>query len=215
MSPINVTATQESFINMAKMAEVKLVFKDRNKNVPNFWALMNLYGERYLAKVFVNPLHGLPSLMRNKFDCWGNQVRQEVHIKEDLTAAMNIGSKVELIETLLQLGVDQEFIKKFKTVKTSELKELVNDQDGLDKLESDQIVLRLTTKNDLIKVPVKVDIAKGLYTEVKVGVTQQPHTPNLNYHVTLDTRAAFEKSEEAFLDELAKLRIKVLLGAGC
>lgn len=89
----------------------------------------------------------------NGYNCHQNNFNTN-----DGDVRIDIGSKANLVKALVAFGIDEKMVSKLKTVRASELRELI-DQSPVKADETEEvseILLRLTQKNDKVEFVTKV-----------------------------------------------------------
>jgi hypothetical protein len=130
----------------------------------------------------------------------------------DGAGVIQVDSKAKLVEVLTTLGVTKEQLKQIKTIKTSELRELVADG-GTPNDEIETIVMRLQKKNDSIKLSIEENkaVTNNAYTGVRVEVSES-YNHQLLYTVIVDCRDYLAVQAGEYRQQIISTGARLLTG---
>lgn len=203
------TADISTLVHLIEKAKIDFVFeaKQHNSGMPIFTALCPVGEQSFLVRTPVNLLEKVPGFIKPSSD--SGRAAWEIQEGE---AILRVDTKVRMVEALKNLGVNPEQLKQVKTVKTSELRELVG-EGATDKEEVESIVLRLQQKNDSIKLSVEDPTQSlGAYKGVRVTVEPQNYGHGLQYTLRVDCRDYLQAETVGYRAQIEAVNATILDG---
>jgi hypothetical protein len=214
MTVTNLSGSIHTLGTLIEQSKIPFVFETTNPQtgMPVFTALGPIDDRRdVLIRVEPNLLKEIPGF--NYQDQTRNMTTGEAWMVRDGAAVIQVESKAKLVEVLTTLGVTKEQLKQIKTVKTSELRELVG-EGGTSNDEIETIALRLQKKNDSIKLAVENNpqVTCGAYKGVRIEVSEQQYNHGLAYTVIVDCLMYLQDKTTSYREQIQKAGARILPG---